>query len=155
MKDTLLGPGAIEWLGVHYRTILTSADTGGSMSITDCVTPPGSGPPRHVHHDADETFVLLTGDMEIWLAGTRFTRGPGETAFIPRGAEHSFRIVSNVPARHLVILTPGGFEGFFAEMASRRLRILEDMGPITEVAARYHLTFTGPLLAAGNTETNQ
>lgn len=155
MKDTLLGPGAIEWLGVHYRTILTSAETAGAMSVTDSVSPPGSGPPRHVHGDADETFVMLSGDSEFWLEGERFSRGPGQAVFVPRGREHTFRVVSDVPARHLVILTPGGFEGFFAEMAAEQCRIPEDMPAIERIAARYHLTFTGPPLAPVTPETVQ
>ena len=149
MKDTILGPGAIEWLGVHYRTLLPTADSGGAMSITDSVSPPNSGPPRHIHHDADETFVLLTGDCEFWLEGERFTRGPGETVFVPRGKEHTFRVVSDNACRHLIILTPGGFEGFFAEMAAGQFRIPEDMPVIEQVAGRYQLSFTGPPLGAG------
>ena len=152
MKDSILGPDAIEWLGVHYRTILETAETGGAMSITDSVSPPDSGPPRHIHHDADETFVVLSGDVEFWLEGERFVRGPGETAFVPRGKSHTFRVVSKTPSRHLVILTPGGFEGFFAEMAAHKFQIPEGMTAIGETAARYHLTFTGPPLGAEEAE---
>lgn len=155
MKDTILGPEAVEWLGVYYRTILTTAETGGAMSITDSVSPPGSGPPRHIHRDADETFVLLTGDAEFWRDGDRFTRGPGQSVFVPRGAEHTFRVVSDIPARHLVILTPGGFEGFFREMAAGAYRIPEDMPEITCIAAEYDLTFTGPPLSADEEEGDQ
>lgn len=155
MKDTILGPDAIEWLGVHYNTILTTEATNGTMSITDSVSPPGSGPPRHIHHDADETFVLLTGDSEFWLEGERFVRGPGQTVFVPRGKEHTFRVVSDVPARHLVILTPGGFEGFFAEMAAGQFRIPEDMPKITDIASKHQLTFTGPPLGADDKEAIQ
>lgn len=149
MKDSILGADAIEWLGVHYRTILSSAETGGRMSITDSVSPPASGPPRHIHHDADETFVMLSGEVEVWLEGDCYFRGPSETMFIPRGSEHSFRVVGESPARHLVILTPGGFEGFFSEMAAGQFRIPQDMATIEQIAERYHLSFTGPLLCAG------
>ena len=62
MKTNILGADAIEWLGVHYKTILKTTDAGGAMSVVDSVSPPESGPPRHIHHDADETFVVLTGD---------------------------------------------------------------------------------------------
>ncbi|MGR3714591.1 MAG: cupin domain-containing protein [Shimia sp.] len=155
MKDTLLGPDAMEWLGVRYRTILSAKDTGGAISVTDSVSPSGSGPTRHIHHDANEIFVMLTGDSEFWLEGDRFTRGPGQTVFVPRGKEHTFRIVSDVPARHLVILTPGGFENFFSEMANGKFRIPEDMPKIEAIAARYKLTFTGPPLGLDDLETDQ
>ena len=146
MKDTILGPDAIQWMGVQYRTILTTDATNGAMSITDSVSPPNSGPPRHIHHDADETFIMLNGDSEFWLDGEVVTRGPGETMFVPRGKEHTFRVVSDIPARHLVILTPGGFEGFFREMAEGQFRIPENMVEIEACAKRYHLSLTGPPL---------
>lgn len=148
MKDHILGQDAIEWLGVQYKTILTTDATGGTMSITDTVSPPNSGPPRHVHQDADETFVLLTGETEFWLEGETFARGPGETAFVPRGKQHTFRVIGDLPSRHLIILTPGGFEGFFAEMAAAQLRIPDDMEIINLIASRYDLVFTGPPLGA-------
>lgn len=146
MTETLSGPGTVEWLGAHYKTLLSAADSNGTVSVVDSVSPPNSGPPRHVHKDADETFVLLSGDCEFWIDGDVFTRGPGAAVFVPRGKEHTFRVVGDRPSRHLVILTPGGFEGFFSEMAHGRFRIPEDMPAIEESAARHKLVFTGPPL---------
>lgn len=148
MNDPILGAGAIEWQGTRYKTLLAEADTNGTIAVVDSVSPPNSGPPRHIHHDADETFVLLTGEVEFWLEGERFIKSPGTAVFVPRGKEHTFRVVSAVPSRHVVVLTPGGFEGFFEDMARDRLKIPEDMAAIEESAARYRLSFTGPPLAA-------
>lgn len=146
MSDQASVSDTVEWLGVSYKTILATSATNGAMSITDSLSPNGAGPPRHVHHKEDETFVVLSGRCEFWLAGNAFIRGPGETAHIPRGTEHAFRVVGEEPSRHLVILAPGGFEQFFVEMARGGLRIPEDMVKINEAAARYNLTFTGPPL---------
>jgi len=143
---SILGPEAVEWGGAQYRTLLGGEASGGTLSVLDTVSPPGSGPPRHVHADADETFVLLSGDCEFWLEGERFYRGPGEAAFVPRGRDHTFRVVGDAPCRHLLILTPGGFEAFFAVMAAKKYAIPEDMERIAEIAARFRLTFTGPPL---------
>ena len=74
MKDLTLGPGSIEWAGTIYRTILETKATDGAMSIVDSVSPPNYGPPRHIHHDADETFVILSGEVELWLDGERLLR---------------------------------------------------------------------------------
>lgn len=138
----------VSWLGVTYRTVLGVADTGGAMSIVDSVSPEGSGPPRHIHLCEDETFYVLSGTCEFWIAGDTFTRGVGESAFVPRGIEHTFRVIGGEPSRHLVILTPGGFEAFFAEMAQGNFRIPDDMAQINESATRHHLEFTGPPLNA-------
>lgn len=142
LRETLV------WLGTTYRTILPSSETGGAICIVESVSPPGSGPPRHVHDNADESFVILSGLCEFWVAGQRFVRGPGETAFIPRGVEHTFRVQGDAPCQHYTILSPGGFEGFFAEMAQGQFRIPQDMPKIVEAAGRHHLTFTGPPLNA-------
>ncbi|MCA0870611.1 cupin domain-containing protein [Seohaeicola saemankumensis] len=146
MSAGILGPGSIDWQGTHYRTLLATADTGGAISVVDSVSPPGFGPPRHIHADADETFVLLSGEAEFWLDGESFVRTVGQAVFVPRGKEHTFRVIGDQPSRHLVILTPGGFEGFFYEMVEGQFTIPDDMAAITDIAARYHLTFTGPPL---------
>ena len=146
MKDLTQDPDSIEWLGVTYKTILESKATGGAMSIVDSLSPVGSGPPRHVHMLEDETFVMLTGLCRVWIEGEEFTKGPGETVFIPRGKEHTFQVIGDEPSRHLVILTPGGFEGFFADMAKGQFQIPADMAQIEESARRHNLTFTGPPL---------
>ncbi|TMV10319.1 cupin domain-containing protein [Ruegeria sediminis] len=146
MKDLNQIDEAIEWLGVQYKTILTPEQTGGAMSIVDSLSPVGSGPPRHVHMNEDETFVILTGTCKFWLNGDEFTAGVGKSVFIPRGKEHTFKVVGDEPCRHLVILTPGGFEGFFADMAAGQYRVPEDMPNIEESAKRHNMTFTGPPL---------
>lgn len=146
MKDFVVDENTLTWLGVQYKTILRPEETGGAMSIVDSVSPVGSGPPRHIHHAEDETFVILTGQARVWIEGEEVIAGPGETVFIPRGKSHTFKIIGDVPCRHLVILTPGGFEGFFADMAAGQYRIPEDMGAVEASAKRHNLSFTGPPL---------
>lgn len=146
MKDLTADSDAIEWHGVRYKTILTPEQSGGTMSIVDSLSPVGSGPPRHVHEAEDETFVMITGTCKVWIEGAERTAGPGESVFIPRGKEHTFKVIGDEPSRHLVILTPGGFEGFFADMAVGQFRIPEDMPAIEESARRHNLRFTGPPL---------
>ena len=135
------------WRGTSYRTVLGAAESQGTVSIVESVSPAGSGPPRHVHEIADESFVILTGECLFWVGGAEFTRGPGETAFIPRGVEHTFRVLGEVECRHYTILSPGGFEAFFVEMAQGQFRIPEDMPQVLAVASRHNLRFTGPPLA--------
>ena len=142
MKDHVPGRGTVEWCGVSYRTILQAA----GMSIVDSVTPAGEGPSRHVHANEDEIFVTLTGEIELWLEGNRRLIGPGEAALVPKGMEHTFRVLGAQPSRHLVILTPGGFESFFVEMAVGGYQLPEQMEQIAAIAERYGLTFTGPPL---------
>lgn len=142
MRDLTEETGWIEWLGVKYRTILQAP----GMSIVDTWSPAGSGPPRHVHDDADETFIIVEGRVELWVNGQTSVLEAGQAATVPKGAEHTFRVTDDGPARKYVILAPGGFEGFFTDMAAGQFRIPEDMAQIGESAARHHLRFTGPPL---------
>ena len=97
----------------------------------------------------DEAFVLLSSECEFWLEGQTFTRRAGESVFIPRGGVSTpFASWEAIPAGILAILTPGGFEGFFADMAQGGFRIAEDMERIVACAARHSLRVTGPPLGA-------
>ena len=148
----ILGPDALEWMGTTYRILLGAADTGGKVAIFESVTPSGEGPPLHKHGDADEAFVVLSGDVEFWVDGTRTTCGPGQAAFVARGREHSFRVCSENPARMFTMLSPGGLEEFFREMAVAGYRLPQDMGRVLPIAGKFHLEFTGPPLSGMKTE---
>ncbi|WP_316012956.1 cupin domain-containing protein [Roseobacter sp. HKCCA0434] len=136
----------LEWLGTSYKTILKPEDSGGAISIVDSTSPPQSGPPRHIHHAEDETFVILTGECRVWMEGKERTLQAGRSVFIPRGTEHTFKVGGSEPCRHLVILTPGGFEGFFADMAAGAFAIPDHMPQIEDSAKRHKMSFTGPPL---------
>lgn len=136
----------LSWLDTDYRMLLTSDKTNGRQALFESVTQPGGGPPRHVHQDADETFVILSGDVAFWLDGMDSAQGPGNVVFVPRGAEHTFQVIGLRPARMLTILSPGGFEVFFKEMAAGDFRIPQDMAQINKIAERFQLRFTGPPL---------
>lgn len=146
MQHILTGENALEWNGTEYKTLISAAETGGAISVLDTVSYHGSGPPRHVHEREDEIMIITTGAMELWMAGASRVLQAGEAAMIPRGVEHTFKIISETPCRHFLVLTPGGFESFFQEMARGQFRIPEDMPVIAETAGRHSLTFTGPPL---------
>lgn len=134
------------WNGTSYRTILSTAETGGALCIVYGEAGPLSGPPAHFHADEDEIFVVLEGEVEFEVGDKRFVRGPLGTAFVPRGQVHSFR-TGRSGARCLTVLTPGGFESFFAEAAHKQLRMPQDLDEIAALAALYGSRFVGPGLA--------
>ncbi len=147
MKDLVTDPATHVWMGTTFRTLTGPADSGGIFSVIDSTAPVGFGPPRHVHTGEDEVLVILGGEIDWWLSGTSGHAGPGEALFIPRGAEHVWRAVGDEPCRHLIVFTPGGFDGFFAEMAEASYSIPEDMAAVTDSAARHNMVFTGPPLS--------
>ena len=100
------------------RVRLRSEQTGGALGVVENVAPAGwPGPPLH-HHDFDETFYVLDGALEFQLGEDRRTAGPGEVVFAPRGAVHTFANHGTEPARYLLVITPAGFERYFARLGA-------------------------------------
>jgi quercetin dioxygenase-like cupin family protein len=139
-------PDTHHWNGSSYQTLLPATKTGGALSILCVTAPPNSGPPSHIHAAEDEVFIILSGMIDFAVGDRRLTCGPMQVAFVPRGVAHSFR-TGPQGARGLTILTPGGFEGFFAEMAALDLQVPQDLALIGDIAGRYGSSFVGPGLA--------
>ena len=102
------------------RVLLRSEETAGEVSVIDSAAPAGStGPPLH-HHDFDETFYVIEGELTFQLRGELLRVGAGEIAFAPRGEPHTFANLGAGPARYLIVCTPAGFERYFARRAAKR-----------------------------------
>jgi mannose-6-phosphate isomerase-like protein (cupin superfamily) len=134
----------VEWMGTSYFMKLAAAETGGAIGIYEGVSPAGFGPPIHVHHREDEIFAIREGEVEFWLDGESMFRKAGDVVFLPRGVPHTFRVLGNRPGRMLTILTPGGFESFFAAVADRGYVMPGNMREVAQVGAAYGLEFRGP-----------
>ena len=92
--------------------------TGGRLTVFENVIPPGDGPPHHVHRVEDEAWVVLEGTLRFRLGEDVRDAPAGSFVFAPRGTAHSFVNVTEMPARVLVIFTPGGIEQFFDHFAA-------------------------------------
>jgi len=138
----------VSWAGTEYNIQMTKEDSGGSVGLFESLVAAGEGPPIHVHHNEDEVIHVLEGAYRFWLDGAVTTRGPGQSIFLPRGVPHSFQVIGPEKGRNLAVVTPGGFEGFFRDVAAEALEIPADMARIGDIAGRYGLEFVGPPLAA-------
>lgn len=114
--------------------------TGGLFSLLETRTPKGSGPPAHVHEREDEAFYILEGEVEVTIGEETTTATPGTFVFAPRGVPHKY-VATQGPARHLTLVTPAGFELFFADVAEAAIA-----GPtaVDAVAKRYAVTMLEP-----------
>jgi quercetin dioxygenase-like cupin family protein len=134
----------VECFGTQYTIKTTVAQSGGAIGLIEDLVPVGDGPPMHVHHREDEIFYILEGQFQVWCSGQTWIADPSSTIFLPRGVPHTYRNVGDGLGRKLITVVPGGFEGFFEEVAEGGLRIPEDMAKLQELAASYGLEFTGP-----------
>lgn len=98
--------------GGTYTILVSGKETGGRYSLIDMLVPPGGGPPPH-RHDFEEMFTILDGEIELTFRGSSIRASAGSTVNVPANAPHSFRNVSEKPARMLCMCTPAGQEEFF------------------------------------------
>ncbi len=120
-----LGPNQVTFL-------LSGKQTGGIFSLTEfaAAPPPSPAAPIHRHLDADETLYILEGTFRFILNGQPQPAPAGSFIFIPRGTPHTVENIGMSMGRMLVLLTPPGFEQFWAERAEQ----LATYGPAVDPA---------------------
>lgn len=108
--------GITKWFSGDVYTIkLTATDTNGALGVIEASVPPGGGPVAHTHANEEETFYLLSGELEFLHGNETFIAGPGDLVFVPRRIRHRFKNIGLHPAKMLFLYTPGGPEGMFVE----------------------------------------
>jgi quercetin dioxygenase-like cupin family protein len=118
------------------KVLLRSEETGGEVSVIEIDASPERGGPKLHHHDFDEAFYVLEGELTFQLEDALFTRTVGELAFAPRGVPHTYANLTGTGARALLVCTPAGFERYFDRIAARIAGVEpppEASGPIPEV----------------------
>lgn len=123
--------------GRHILRI-TADQTGGRLGCFEAEVPPGEGPPLHVHEKEEEFFRVLDGTFAFWCNGSRVDLSTGGLIVVPRGAVHRFQNVGPTTGRLMVVMTPGGFEGFFPAIEAATP---QDPATIGAIAARFNLRF--------------
>ncbi len=131
-------------LGEKITCKVAYEDTGGSYSIIEEVSPPGGGPPPHLHRETDEIFFVLEGEYEIRCGEQAFVAKPGSIAALPRGIPHAVLNIGDRPGRVLVIITPGRFEHFFREIDAQNEIAEVDPPKAMEIALKHDVEFIPP-----------
>jgi quercetin dioxygenase-like cupin family protein len=88
------------------------------MGIFEGFIAPGHGVHWHTHTREDETFRVIEGRFRFWCGDQVAEGGAGTTIVGPRRIPHRWQNVGDTEGRLLFIVTPGGFEGFFIEIAA-------------------------------------
>lgn len=72
-------------------------------AVIELTIPPGGSPPRHVHDELEDSFLVLDGEVVVQCREQTFVGRPGVYVVVPRGADHTFRVTSAGPARLLLV----------------------------------------------------
>jgi quercetin dioxygenase-like cupin family protein len=146
------GEGEALWFLGQLVTIKSSSEsTAGRVGVTETLAPRGSGSPLHVHHNEDEWFYVIEGELTFWVGGQVITAPAGSFVYGPREIPHTF-IVSSEQARFLLVVEPAGFEGFVRALGqpAQQLEIPPpateppDVEAMAKLAAEYGIEILGP-----------
>lgn len=88
------------------RYYLAGSKTGSRMlHVGEILWAPGSGMPAHVHPEpkAEESQLMLDGELELVYEGITYQMGPGDVALAPPGVPHAWTNKSNKTARMITV----------------------------------------------------
>jgi uncharacterized cupin superfamily protein len=128
----------LQHLGVRF--MIAGAQTAGAFSVVEHPMEPLSlASPYHTHSREDEYSIVLEGEVGFALDDKVIVGHPGDTIFKPRSVRHTFWNATNQPARILEIITPAGFEDYFAEVGAVFAKTPTDVGALAAIATRFGL----------------
>jgi quercetin dioxygenase-like cupin family protein len=122
-------------MGVVYK--ITGSDTGGAFAIVEHPIEPGRLVLPHVHLHEDEYSYVLEGTIGARVGDQEVIAEPGSYLIKPRGLMHAFWNVGPSPARLLEVISPAGFESYFAELARAGDPRMRD-----KLAAKYGVSYS-------------
>jgi len=137
------GEGRSVWLGgmgVVFK--VSGADTRGAFAVVEHPIEPGRLVLPHVHQHEDEYSYVLEGTIGARVGDHEVVAGPGSYLLKPRGFLHTFWNAGPDPARILEVISPAGFENYFAELAA-----LGDPSVRHELAVKYGVTYSSDWVA--------
>ena len=125
----VVGPrdGNAGFLGsIGVRFMIAGEEASGGFSLVEHpMSPRALAAPLHRHTREDEYSYVLEGRVGAMLGDEVLVASTGALIFKPRNQWHTFWNAGDEPARVLEIISPAGFERFFAELV--------DLGGVTQV----------------------
>jgi mannose-6-phosphate isomerase-like protein (cupin superfamily) len=103
-------------LGITMKT--NGESTHQAYSLFEYAIPAvTSGPPPHLHTREDESFVCLSGRLDVSLGEKEYVIEPGDYLFLPRNVVHTFRNSADVESRVISVVSPAGLEAYYQALA--------------------------------------
>ena len=91
---------------------LSGTDTGGAYCLLEVSAASGVSVPRHTHTREDESYYVLSGELEVVVGEEVFVLKPGDSLIAPRDIPHQLRNPGSAANHFLLIFSPSGFEEF-------------------------------------------
>src|ERR671914_1085787 len=121
MANILLSPdeGETVWLRkLGIRFMIGGEQTQGNFALVEHpIKPRALAAPMHTHRHEDEYTYVLEGEIGIQIGEEVLVAREEDLVFKPRGVPHAFWNATDTMARALEIISPAGFERYFAALA--------------------------------------
>jgi quercetin dioxygenase-like cupin family protein len=133
--------GTAGFLGsIGVRFMIDGVEAGERFSLVEHpMSARALAAPLHRHTREDEYSYVLEGRVGALLGDEVVMGDPGDLIFKPRGQWHTFWNASDQSARILEIISPAGFEGFFAELVDLGGVAGAEPQALADLCARYEL----------------
>ena len=69
---------------------------------------------------------MVDGEFELWLDDRSTVRGPGAYVTVAPGRRHSWWNPADRSATYISVMSPGGFERYFVELAAGLRQVATD-----------------------------
>jgi mannose-6-phosphate isomerase-like protein (cupin superfamily) len=120
--------------------MITGGESGGGFSLVEHpMSARALAAPLHRHTREDEYSYVVEGRIGALLGDEVVFGAPGDLIFKPRNQWHTFWNAGDEPARLLEIISPAGFEQFFAELVELGGVTQADPGVLGALSERYGL----------------
>ena len=141
MKVVGPGDGVMGFLGcIGVRFMIDGAEAAERFSLVEHpMSPRALAAPVHRHTREDEYSFVLEGRMGALLGDNVVEAGPGDLVHKPRHQWHTFWNAGDEPCRILEIISPAGFERFFAELDALGGALAADPDAVAALSQRYGL----------------
>src|SRR5438552_7703025 len=122
--------------GVKFK--ISGGETNRAFSSVEHHVQPRTLVPPHLHHDTDEYSYVVEGQFGARTGDEILLAGPGDYILKPRGIPHTFWNPTDKVARLVEIISPAGFEKFFAEAGELFKNTRPDPAKIQALSSKYH-----------------
>jgi mannose-6-phosphate isomerase-like protein (cupin superfamily) len=139
-------------LGVEWQ--IEGEESGGRFSIVHHpIAPRALAAPLHYHHREDEYSYVLKGTLGALLGDQELTARAGSWVRKPRHQWHTFWNAGDTPCEIIEVISPGGFENYFREVAAawgdvkrfaeinKKYSLEMDFDSVPGLCQRFGLTF--------------
>jgi len=124
------------------RYLLRGHAVDGRFALIEHTIPPRAlAAPIHTHEREDEYSFVLAGRMGAQIGDEVIEASAGELVLKPRGIPHAFWSACDEETRVLEIISPAGFEQYFADLSPHlRAEGEPDLEALGAIQARYGLS---------------